>query len=149
MWSRVLSIAAGLLLLAVGCSSSDDSAATEAPSPEYSQLFDDYIAAWNATDGAAVRSMVTDSYTWEWGDLSLPSSDIEGYVNNWAGTNFVAEIVGEPIWAGSSGEAFVSMAMHMTSDWGIHGPIDMDAIVTLTIDGDDLLVARHVHFATP
>ncbi len=155
----------GLLLAAVviglgACSASDQTTQAQVPA-EVEQLIDDYLAAWEGRDEAAIRAVTADDfvlneYTYQNGGLGIGGESIDagttvlwlhvdGYdVEQIISVSFVEEwqneLVGEPIITGN-GPWIVSVEENWTL-WEAHS----NGIATYVIVEEDgsLKIANHL-----
>lgn len=121
-----------------------DSASQRTVSAEVEQLLDSYTAAWNDSDGAAFRSVISDDYVIEstrYGSFSGPAqAGFLGSVRGWH-----SEPIGEPVMVGD-GPWYVSTGSLITADE--FPPEGVASISTFKIvdEGGVLKVAAHYPF---
>ena len=146
---RLAVVVLGIAVAALGAlalfGDSDSAAATQRTvSAEVEQLLDSYTAAWNDSDGAAFRSVISDDYVIEstrYGSFSGPAqAGFLGSVRGWH-----SEPIGEPVMVGD-GPWYVSTGSLITADE--FPPEGVASISTFKIieEGGVLKVAAHYPF---
>jgi len=113
---------------------------------EIENLLDDYLAAWNTSDGEAFVELVTAGYTLDMvGGVASATERVEGaseLINSLEPMEWSVAVVGERMMTGD-GPWYVTEVEHFTAPG--YGAEGADGVSTFTVvdDGGTLKIARH------
>ena len=117
-----------------------------APTPEISELVDDYMAAWNEYDGEAFLATTREGYTFRSNISGTFDRDEQLHAIDYtlASLGWQAEILDDPIVVGSGPWYYVSVPVQRES---ILGGVNegMYALEVYQTDGGELLVTKHIY----
>ena len=144
----VIALAVALVGLGAWVIIDRNSTPETAPSDEVSQLWDDYIDAWNNYDGDAFLQLTTSDYTFVTEQGTATAAEQASEINLLGNYGWHVTDVGEPLMAGD-GPWYVTQVNLVENATSARGGGSTEGISVLTIvdDGGVLRVANHTFFS--
>lgn len=115
-----------------------------APTPEISDLIDDYVAAWNNYDGEAFLALTREGYTYTSNMAGTFDRDeqLDVIENTLPSQSWSAELLGDPVMVGDGPWWHVAMPVRITSM--LSDVMDGTCMLTVYDADGTYLITRHI-----